>query len=55
MNIESNTPWYETEKNNLKKQYETGEIDLEQYNWKMDWLDGDLAEEQEYRNLGLIK
>ena len=48
-------PWYLDECDRLIEKLEKGEITLSEYDWRMDWLEFGIEDEEEYRKLGLIK
>lgn len=55
MNEEQLPDWYTETKNDYDAKLAAGEINQEQYDWKMNYINHDLEEEKLYREIGLIK
>jgi len=55
MNEEQLPDWYTQIKNDYDAKLAAGEITQEQYDWKMNYINHDLEEENRYREIGLIK
>ena len=47
--------WYIDIKNDYDAKLAAGEINQEQYDWKMNYINHDLEEEKLYKEIGLIK
>lgn len=47
--------WYTETKNDYDAKLVAGEINQEQYDWKMNYINHDLEEEKLYKEIGLIK
>lgn len=46
--------WYTDIKTNYDAMLAAGEIDQEEYDWKINWIKHDLEEETLYKEIGLI-
>ena len=55
MNEEQLPDWYIDIKNDYDAKLRAGEINQEQYDWKMNYINHDLEEEKLYKEIGLIK
>ena len=55
MNIDELPKWYTEIKTDYDAKLAAGEINQEQHDWKMNWLNSDLEEEKLYKEIGLIK
>ena len=55
MNEKQLPAWYTENKNDYDAKLAAGEINQEQYDWKMNYINHDLEEEKLYKEIGLIK